>query len=107
MRIGVVLALSVGLACVGCVSMTPEAKLQNEICWDAAKQCETRYRTLHLDRIDSEGNLSMHADAESRQELPGFSACYRAGIQSEIERRRKAGLPLPDKVNAEASADLD
>ena len=35
----------------------------------------TRYRTLHVDQIDSEGNVRMHADAESRIDVPRFNEC--------------------------------
>lgn len=89
-----------------CGTMTPEARLRSEIFWEAAKACESRYRTLHIDRIDTEGNVSLHADAESRHELPAFNECYRKGLRAEVETRRKAGIEVPE-MPTDPSADLD
>ena len=90
-----------------CVTMTPEARLSGEIYWQAAKECESRHRTLHLDRIDTDGSASMHADAETRHELPAFNACYRKAVGAAAEKRRQAGLPVPETLNLEPTADLD
>ena len=98
------------LACLlsaACLTMSPEDKARNEIYWDAAKLCEARYRTLHIDRIDSDGNISMHADADSRQELPAYNECYHQAIKADIEARRKKGLVVPEMPAQEPSADLD
>ena len=96
-----------GLAFVACGTMSPEAQLRNEIFWDAAKECESRFRTLHLDKIDTGGGVTMHADADSRQDLPGFNACYRTAVEKRIEQRRQAGLPVPETLNTEPTAELD
>src|SRR5262245_32143834 len=90
----------------GCLSMTPEERIRNDIFWDAARTCEARYRTLHIDRIDREGNVSLHADAESRHELPAFNNCYRQGIQSDVEAKRRAGITVAE-MPSDPSADLD
>jgi hypothetical protein len=90
-----------------CGSMTPEKRIADEIYWEAAKECESRHRTLHLDRIDSEGNVSVHADAESRIELPAFNTCYQRAVRARAEKRRQADLPVPDTLNLEPTADLD
>jgi hypothetical protein len=94
------------LFAAGCGTMTPEARTRSEIFWEAAKPCESRYRTLHIDRIDSDGNVSMHADAESRHELPAFNECYRQGIRAQVEASKRAGLPVPD-MPQDPTADLD
>jgi hypothetical protein len=85
----------------------PGGGLQTQIYWDAAVECESRYRTLHVNRVDSEGNVTMHADAESRQDLQPFIACYQKAVQARIERRRQAGLPIPDGFNEHPTADID
>jgi hypothetical protein len=90
----------------GCGTMTPDSRARDDIFWEAATACESRYRTLHIDRIDREGNVSMHADAESRHELPAFNECYRHGIRAQVEARKRAGLPVPD-VPQEPTGDLD
>jgi hypothetical protein len=90
----------------GCASSTRDG-LRVEIYWDAAVECESRYRTLHLDHVDMDGNVTMHADAESRHELQAFTDCYRKGVQARIERRRQAGLEVPDTLNREPTAEID
>jgi len=92
---------------VACGTMTPEARLRDEIYWDAAKACESRYRTLHLDRMDTEGNLSAHADADTRHELGPFVECYRQGLRTQVEQRKREGRPLPEALNQEPTIDLD
>jgi hypothetical protein len=95
------------LVAAGCVTMTADARLRNEIFWDAARECEGRYRTLHLDQIDTGGNITMHADAESRSELRPFTECYRQAVRRRIEERRQAGLPIPETLEKEPTVELD
>ncbi len=92
---------------VGCATITPEARLRNEIFWDAAVECESRHHTLHLDQIDSDGNVTMHADAESRHQLRPFIECYQKGVQARVAKRRQAGLPVPDTLNLQPTAEVD
>ncbi len=95
------------LIAAGCETMTPDARLRNEVFWDAARECESRFRTLHLDKIDAGGNVTMHADAESRMDLRPFNECFRAAVRARVEDRRRAGLAVPETLEQEPSADLD
>ena len=49
----------------------------------------------------------MHADAESRHELSAFTECYRNGVRAGAEKRRQAGLPVPETLNQEPTAEID
>jgi len=102
------IATALALA-AGCATgpMSPEARLRSDLYWDAARQCESRYRTLHLDRIDLDGNVSMHADADTRADLEPFRKCYRDTLKTEVEHRQQAGLAVPAMPPREPSADLD
>ena len=91
----------------GCMTMTPEARLRNEVFWDAAKECESQYHTLHLDNVDPGGHVTMHADAETRIELAAFRSCFRQAVHTRIEQRRQAGEPVPDALLVEPTADID
>src|SRR5262245_12690475 len=92
----------------GCTAtMSPGARLRNEVFWDAAVECESRYRTLHLDQIDVGGGITPHADAESRSEIQQFTNCYRSAVNQRIEQRRQAGLPIPDELATEPTVELD
>jgi hypothetical protein len=58
------------LACVplwtGCAgNMTPEQTMAHEIFVQVASHCESRYHTIHVDQIDLDGGLKIHADADS------------------------------------------
>jgi hypothetical protein len=103
----------VGLLIIaGCAAATtPEARLRNEVLldvyWDAARECERRYSTLHVASMSTEGDLSLRADAESRSEAAPFRECYRHGVTVRLERRRAAGLPMPEHVNTDPSVDID
>ncbi|HMB86260.1 MAG TPA: hypothetical protein VNQ72_14930 [Candidatus Dormibacteraeota bacterium] len=91
----------------GCTTMTPEARIRNEVFWDAAKECESQYHSLHLDNIDPGGHLTMHADAETRMELAAFRKCYREVVRTRVEQRRRAGEPVPDTLLEEPTAEID
>jgi hypothetical protein len=92
----------------GCAAaMSPGAKLRNDVFWEAATQCESRYRTLHLDRIDIGGGISLHADAESHGELDAFTRCYRQAVNDRVDQRRRAGQPIPDELTVAPTVELD
>ena len=102
------LVMTVVAMLAGCsVGMSPGARLRNEVFLEAASQCENRYRTFHVDRIDTGGGISLHADADSRSELEPFTKCYRQAVNDRIDQRRRAGLPIPDELTVEPTVDLD
>ena len=108
MRTLVILVMVTITLVAGCAAaMSPGARLRNEVFWEAATQCENRYRTLHLDRIDTDGGISLHADAETRSELQPFQKCYRQAVNDLVEQRRRAGLPIPDELTVEPTVELD
>ena len=91
----------------GCVSMTPEQRVSHGVFVDAAGQCESRYHTLHVDQIDLDGNLKVHADADSRGEIRQFIACYRATIKDRADDLKKAGKGVPDLLLKDPDVELD
>ena len=103
----ILLMVTVRLVAGCAAAMSPGARLRNEVFWEAATQCENRYQTLHLDRIDTGGGISLHADAESRSELQPFATCYRQAVNDLVERRRRAGLPIPDELTVEPTVELN
>ena len=106
-RAAIVSILAILLIVVGCVGLTADARLRSDVFWEAAKACESRFRTLHIDRIDSEGNVSIHADADTRMDLPRVNECYRDGLRARLEDPRRAGLTVPEMPTSEPTADLD
>jgi len=92
----------------GC-TLSPEAKLQNEIIadvyWEAASGCP--HRAFHIDRIAINGDLTLRVDSGRTADVPWFIQCYRQGIATRIDARRKAGLPVPDSVNLAPEVDVD
>jgi len=103
-RLMTVAALLLG----GCAAaMTAEQKIAHEIFVEAAHQCESRYHTIHVDRVDLDGGVKIHADADSRTEYRAFVSCYVEGLKARAEARRKAGLPVPEALTREPDVELD
>jgi hypothetical protein len=96
---------------VACAPLSPEEKLRQEfmldVYWDAAHDCEGKHRTLHVEGVQMDGDLSLRADADSRIDAAAFRECYRDGIRDRVERRRQAGLPVPETVNMNPDIDID
>lgn len=91
----------------GCATQSLQSSLLLEVYWDAAHECEGRYRTLHVERVSNEGDLSVRADADSQSEVAAFKECYRRGFRQRLERRRAEGRPVPDDVNTNPSVEVD
>jgi hypothetical protein len=102
-----ILATVVVLLGAGCVSLTPEQKVAHQTFMEAAYQCESRYHTIHVDQIDLEGSLQIHADADSRGEYQAFVTCYHEGLRARVEARRKAGLDIPEGLTRAPEVVLD
>ena len=96
------------LLLAGCATaMTPEQKMVHEIFVEVAYQCESRFHTIHVDQVDLEGGLKIHADADSRTEYRPFVACYTDGLKARAETRRKAGQQGRDALTREPDVELD
>lgn len=92
----------------GCApNMTPEQQMAHEIFVQVASSCESRYHTIHVDTIDPDGGLKIHADADSRTEFRPFVACYTDGLKARAEERRKAGQPVYEGLTRTPDVDLD
>ena len=101
------IAMLVALVGAGCANLTPEQKAMHELFLDVAYQCETRFHTIHVDQVDLEGGVQIHADADSRTEYRPFVACYSEGLKARAEALRKAGKPVPDALLREPDVQLD
>ena len=73
------------LLIAACVTPTAEQKLSHELFVEAAHECQSRYHTIHVDQIDLEGGLKLHADADSRIEYRPFVACYHEALKARAE----------------------
>lgn len=100
-----VAALLLGTGCAA--NMTPEQKAIHEIFVETSLHCESRYHTIHVDQIDLEGGLKIHADADSRTEYRAFVSCYVDGLKARAEARRKLGQPVPEALTREPDVELD
>lgn len=98
----------VGLAitCGACAGTT-ENDFFLDVYWTAARECEAQHTSLHVDRIATDGSLSVSAPSDSRIDAARFRECYWAGVPARIERRRGAGLPVPEGANPHPGIDID
>jgi hypothetical protein len=102
------MALAGALLAAGCAAnMTPEQKMAHEIFVQVASHCESRYHTIHVDQIDLEGSLKVHADADSRTEYRAFVTCYVEGLKARAEERRKAGQAVLEELTRTPDVELD
>ena len=102
------LTMVTALLLAGCAAaLTPEQKMMHEIFVEAAHQCESRYHTIHVDQVDLDGGVKIHADADSRSEYRAFVSCYVEGLKVRAEARRKAGLDVPEALTRAPDVELD
>lgn len=98
------------LLLAGCAPLSPEAKLKNEVMldvyWTTVRQCEKRHATLRMTNLTVDGDLSL-TGAVIVSELGPFTECYHAGIRQAVERRRRAGLPVPDTLKLEPHVEIE
>lgn len=95
----------------GCASLSLEANFRDDLSvdlyWDARRQCEDRYRTLHLVRVNQDGELTLDAAADSASELRQFIECHHQGVRKRADLRRQKGRPLPDGLKLQPAVELD
>ncbi len=75
----------------------PAPSLVTEVYWDAARECEHRFRSLHLKSVGVNGDLDLDVDAGQTHDIPYFAKCSWTAIEARVDKRRAAGLPMPEK----------
>ena len=69
--------VALALVSSACVTMPPEQAEREAIMWDAARDCEKRFNTIRVKRIDSFGRLWVDLLTETTADWEPFQACYR------------------------------
>jgi len=99
---------AIALFLSGCVTaMTPEQKALHQIFVEVAHRCESRHHTIHVDQVDLDSGLKIHADADSRSEYRAFVNCYREGLKTRAEAHRNEGRDVPEALTREPDVELD
>ena len=92
-------------------SLSPEANLRDNLSvnlyWDARRECAGRYRTLHLVRVNQDGDLTVDAAADWTSELRRFNECDHQGVRKRADLRRQKGQPPPNGLNLHPAVELD
>ena len=104
----VVMALvSIAHTLSACAS-TPKSRLRDDM-WSiyrsAARECQTHARNFFVESVGMDG--SVHLQGHVSFGMDEFRSCYWDGIAAQIERRRAAGLPVPDGLDPHPDVDLD
>jgi predicted aspartyl protease len=63
-----------------CATFTPDQQAREAAVWEAARQCQSQFPSIQLDRVDHYGRL--HYTYYSSADVEGFSACYRERIRA-------------------------
>lgn len=66
------------LFATACATLTPDQEAREALIWEVARQCQSLFPSVRLDRIDHYGRL--HWTYYSNADVEGFSACYRERI---------------------------
>src|SRR5262249_14008773 len=68
-----------------CATISPERALEDDLMWEAARECKARYATiLSIDRIDHYGRLNF-THLGSGPENAAFLQCYQVGLAKKFE----------------------
>jgi|GraSoiStandDraft_41_1057321.scaffolds.fasta_scaffold525053_3 hypothetical protein len=93
---------------LGACASTPESRLRGEI-WDiywwSAKTCGARFTPFYVENVKTDGTVNLVGHTSVG--IEDFRACYWKGVQTGIEKRRGAGLPVPESVNLQPPVDID
>ena len=71
-----------GLLVAACASVTPEEDARHTLFWEAAKECEARYRTIRVRYVDPDGKVWIYDYAQA--EVPEFLDCYQKRAREKI-----------------------
>ena len=85
-RTRAVLSTAGWLLVAGCVSVPPEQAERDSLIWQAARECEGRFRTVRVTRVDQYGRIN--AEYSSPADWRGFSECYQAELQKVLKGRQ-------------------
>ena len=87
---------------------TPESRLRDDI-WDMyrsmAAECHRGHTNFVVTSVGMDGSVQLQGHVSFG--MNEFRSCYRNGIAAQIERRRAAGLPVPDGLDPHPDIDLD
>ena len=87
---------------------TPESRLRDDM-WDIyrrkAAECPLPNRNFVVESVEMDGRVHLFGHISSG--FDEFRSCYWGGIAAQIERRRAAGLPVPDGLDPHPDIDLD
>jgi Aspartyl protease len=68
-----------------CATISPERALEDDLMWEAARECKARYATiLSIDRIDHYGRLNF-TFLGSGPDNAAFLQCYQVGLAKKFE----------------------
>lgn len=106
-RFAVMALVSIAHILSACAS-TPESRLRDDI-WDMyrsmAAQCQKSHTNFVVTSVGMDGSVQLQGHVSFG--MDEFRKCYWDGLTAQIERRRAAGLPVPDGLNANPDIDLD
>ena len=78
-----------------------------DVYFSAARECERRNLTVHVERVFQNGDVAIYTDQDTRIEVARFINCYRETIRRNVDTFRQAGRPLPETINLEPEVDID
>jgi hypothetical protein len=106
-RFAVMAVVCIAHTLSACAS-TPESRLRDDM-WgiyrSTAAECQLPNRNFVVQSVEMDGRVHLFGHISSG--FDEFRNCYWDGIAAQIERRRAAGLPVPDGLDPHPDIDLD
>ena len=84
----------------GCAATTShEQTAHMDVYGSAARECERRNLTVHVERVFQHGDVAIFTDQDTRIEVARFIACYHETIRRNVETFRHTGRTLHPDVD--------
>jgi len=93
---------------LGCATTAShEHAVHMDVYFSAARECERRNLTVHVECVFQDGAVAIFTDQDTRIEVARFISCYHETIRRNVDTFRRAGRPLPETINLEPEVDID
>ena len=102
--VGVALATALLTACAS----SPVSQLRNDIWqiyWASARACIGLRYAFYVDNVKPDGSVLLIGHTSAG--IEDYRACYWKGLESSFEKRRAAGLPVPEGTSAHPPVEID
>jgi hypothetical protein len=78
-----------------------------DVYFSAARECERRNLTVHVERVFQNGDVAIFTDQDTRIDVARLIGRYHDTIRRNVDAFRRAGRPLPETITLQPAVDVD